>query len=123
MDYKLNSLTPMLETKDVKATVDFYTQILGFSCDSFSEEWGWASVSKDKINLMFSFPNTHRNFSEPVMSGSLYLNTGNVDSLWNELKDKCKVCYPIENFEYGMREFAVYDNNGYLIQFGQEIKK
>jgi len=36
------------------------------------------------------------------------------------LKDKVRVCYPLENFEYGMREFAIYDNNGYLLQFGQE---
>lgn len=29
--------------------------------------------------------------------------------------------YPVEDFGYGMREFAIYDNNGYLLQFGQEI--
>jgi hypothetical protein len=38
-------------------------------------------------------------------------------------KENTKVCYPIENFEYGMREFAIYDNNGYLLQLGQEIQK
>ena len=26
----------------------------------------------------------------------------------------------IETFEWGMREFAIYDNNGYVLQFGQE---
>lgn len=39
----------------------------------------------------------------------------------NELKDKAKVCYDIEDFCYGMREFAIYDNNDNLQQFGQEI--
>jgi len=37
------------------------------------------------------------------------------------LKDKVEVCYGIENFHYGMREFAIYDNNGYLLQFGQDV--
>ena len=32
------------------------------------------------------------------------------------------VVYPMETFGYGMREFAVYDNNGYLLQFGQETE-
>lgn len=32
-----------------------------------------------------------------------------------------RVCYAIENFGYGMREFGVYDNNGYLLQFGQPL--
>ena len=27
-----------------------------------------------------------------------------------------------EDFEHGMREFAIYDNNGYMLQFGQEIE-
>jgi hypothetical protein len=26
-----------------------------------------------------------------------------------------------KNFFYGMREFAIRDNNGYILQFGQEI--
>jgi hypothetical protein len=33
------------------------------------------------------------------------------------------VCYGIEDFFYGMREFAIYDNNGYLLQFGQPISE
>jgi len=28
------------------------------------------------------------------------------------------VVYPIESFDYGMREFAIRDNNGYILQFG-----
>ena len=38
-----------------------------------------------------------------------------------KVKDAVRVCYPIEDFDYGMREFAIFDNNGYLLQFGQEI--
>jgi hypothetical protein len=32
-----------------------------------------------------------------------------------------KIAYPMEDFEYGMREFAIYDNNGYMLQFGAPI--
>ena len=38
-----------------------------------------------------------------------------------KVKEKVKVVYPIENFEWEMREFAIYDNNGYMLQFGQDI--
>jgi hypothetical protein len=31
------------------------------------------------------------------------------------------IVYPLEDFPYGMREFAIRDNNGYILQFGQEI--
>ena len=55
------------------------------------------------------------------MTGGLYIYTDMVDLMWTELKDKLKVCYPIETFDYGMREFAVYDCNDYLLQFGQDV--
>jgi uncharacterized glyoxalase superfamily protein PhnB len=55
------------------------------------------------------------------VTGSFYFTTDDVDDLWQELEDKARVCYDIENFEWGMREFAVYDFNGGLLQFGQEI--
>lgn len=116
-----NSLVPMLESKDLLATKDFYTSILKFSAENFSEDMGWLKMKKDAVSIMFCSPNEHRNIPEPIMSGSLYFNTDDVDELWNELKDNVKICYPVENFEYGMREFAVFDNNGYLLQFGKEI--
>lgn len=118
---KLQELTPMLWTKDLKGSVEFYTTFLGFECKALSEEWGWASVIRDEVNLMFALPNEHEPFDKPAFTGSLYLKCDDVDALWQQLKDKAKICYPIESFAYGMREFAIYDNNGYLLQFGQEI--
>jgi hypothetical protein len=44
-----------------------------------------------------------------------------VDQLWELVNARAKVCYPIETFGYGMREFGIYDNNGYLLQFGQPM--
>ena len=38
-----------------------------------------------------------------------------------DLKTKAKICYEIETFDWDMREFAVYDNNGYILQFGQPV--
>ncbi|MGH7597891.1 MAG: VOC family protein [bacterium] len=120
---KFHELTPMLYTTNLKESVEFYTTLLGFQCDSMSEDWGWASVKRDSVAIMLALPNAHIPFDKPTFTGSLYLYADDVDALWQQLHDKVKVCYPIENFEYGMREFAIYDNNGYLLQFGQEISE
>ncbi len=109
----------MLETHDIQATINFYTNVLGFTLQNYEADWGWASFKFDKINIMFSVPNEHLGIPKPVMSGSLYFNPDDVDKTWLYLKDKCHICYPLEDFEYGMREFGIYDNNGYLLQFGQ----
>ena len=118
---KLNKLTPIIYTTDLQETVDFYVNTLGFTCLANEPNWGWARVQLDNADLMISKPNDHIPFDKPTFTGSFYFDTDNVDNIWNRVKDKLKVCYPIENFEYGMREFAVYDNNGYLLQFGQHI--
>ncbi len=118
---KIQKLIPTLYTTELKSSVDFYTKNLGFKCDAFAEEWGWAHLWRDEAEIMFALPNAHEPFDKPTFTGSIYLKTDDVDKIWLKLKDAAKICYPIENFDYGMREFAVYDNNGYMIQFGQEI--
>ena len=61
---------------------------------------------------MLAGPNQLEGDSAPAFTGSLYFRTDDVDVFWQRLKDRARVCYPIDNFEYGMREFAIYDNNG-----------
>jgi len=118
---KLKAVRPMLWTREVKETITFYEQQLGFSCVAFSEEWSWAALRRDDIEIMVCLPPEPETFEQPVFTGSLYLLLDEgVDQLWEALRTKVRVCYELETFDYGMREFAVYDNNGYLLQFGQE---
>ena len=70
---------------------------------------------------MLALPNTHEPFDRPAFTGSLYFNVDDVDELWQKLKDNSEVVYPIEDFDHGMREFAIRDSNGYCLQFGKEI--
>jgi len=117
----ITELRPMLWTEDLKGTLDFYTRVLGFSASEVNEEWGWGNLVIDDVSIMIAKPNEHTPYDKIGFTGSFYFTTDDVDVLWEKLKDKVNVCYGIENFFYGMREFAVYDNNGYLLQFGQEI--
>jgi uncharacterized glyoxalase superfamily protein PhnB len=117
----LKSLSPMLYTRALKETVDFYVTVLGFVCHELRDDWGWAVVERDGVHIMFARPTEHIPFDKAHFTGSFYLYSDNVDQLWHQLHDKVSVCYPIQDFFYNMREFAIYDNNGYLLQFGQEI--
>jgi len=112
----------MLRTKDLHATMKFYMTHLGFICEALSEADGWASLRQGPVELMVAAPNSHMPFDEPAFTGSFYFNVDDAAALWAKLKkDVVKVCYPIEDFHYGMREFAIYDNNGYLLQFGSPL--
>lgn len=118
---KLSPVIPLMYTDELQATIDFYVNVLGFVCGEYNEEWGWAAVHRDDCEIMFSRPNEHTLFERPKFSGSFYIRTDDVDALWLDLKDRCNLCYGLDVFEWGMKEFAIYDNNGYTIQFGQQV--
>lgn len=108
---KLLELRPILWTNKLDETIDFYTNELDFICGERNEDWGWASLHKDTVEIMLAIPNEHTPFEKPLFTGSFYFRTDSVDELWEKLKEKSNICYPIENFDWGMREFAIYDNN------------
>ena len=116
---EFQAIRPVLAVNSIDDTILFYCNMLGFECVNRMD--GWAALQKDSVEIMVSLPNAHEPFEKPTLTGSLYFNSSDVDALWNEIKDKATIVYPIENFFYGMREFAIRDNNGYILQFGQEI--
>jgi len=118
---RFQKLIPMLRTWDLRASIAFYTEVLGFEHESSSEDSSWAALGRDGIEVMLAAPNHHEGDIKAVFTGSLYFRTDQVDALWGEFSGKARVCYPIESFPYGMREFGIYDNNGYLLQFGQSV--
>jgi hypothetical protein len=81
-------------------------------------ESGWAAIQRNNVEIMFTIPNRHISFDKPTCTGAFYINFGNVDQIWTELKGVVNILYDVETFGYGMREFAIYDNNGNIIQFG-----
>ena len=117
----LKSLVPMLYTNDLQGTIDFYTGTLGFRLD---ETWPddkpqWCHMTAGSVSLMFA---KGPDDAPPVMTGQLYCYPPDVDALWAQLKDKVHVEWPLDTMEYGMREFAIRDNNGYVLTFGQDAE-
>lgn len=115
------TLTPILYTSDLPATIGFYTNFLGFTIHAGDADTGWASLRRDQVEIMLSLPNAHIPFDKAIFTGSFYINTDQVDELWDSLKERTRIVYDLQDFDYGMREFAIYDNNGYVIQFGQPL--
>ncbi|MBV8328262.1 VOC family protein [Chryseobacterium sp.] len=118
---KFTALRPILWTENLDDTIGFYIQVLGFTLAGRNDEWQWASLRKDEVYIMISQPNQHEKNHGIGFTGSFYFNVNQVDALWEDLKIKTEICYEIETFDWGMREFAIYDNNGYILQFGEPV--
>jgi uncharacterized glyoxalase superfamily protein PhnB len=118
---KFTGLRPLLWTENLDESISFYTLVLGFELVTRNNDWQWASLRKDEVYIMLSQPNKQEDFDSIGFTGSLYFNVEKVDDLWEDFKTKTRICYEIETFEWEMREFAIYDNNGYILQFGEPV--
>ena len=129
---KLQHLSPILWTKNLEETRSFYETVLGFT--SRGNFPNYIAFSRDHVEIMFIIPqnepeeckdpdNQEEFFPKPLLTGSLYFFTDDVDELWDMVKDKAKVKTAIEDREYKMRDFSILDNNGYELVFGKDISK
>jgi uncharacterized glyoxalase superfamily protein PhnB len=116
---QLKGPIPILYVANMDESIRFYSDVLGFCCANRTE--GWATLQCGSAEIMLSLPNDHFPFEKPRFTGSFHFQKENVNSLWEKLRDKAVVVYPVEDFDYGTREFAIRDNNEYILQFGQEI--
>jgi uncharacterized glyoxalase superfamily protein PhnB len=108
-----------LSTEDVGRSVKFYVEQLGFACTLKLD--GFARVRLGAADIMLAQPNAHRPWQGPCFTGSIYLEVDNVDELWESLRGRARIVYPIETMEYGVREFGVLDDNGYQLSFAQHV--
>ena len=56
-------------------------------------------------------------------SQTLYLRNNDVDTQFNNLKNKVEVVQEPSTKFYGMREWVMKDPNGYILCFGQELEQ
>jgi catechol 2,3-dioxygenase-like lactoylglutathione lyase family enzyme len=114
----------MLSARDLDETIRFYTEMLEFRLDG---TWGpepdgpatWCSLDYGPAAVMFT-QERGGEAEPPSMSGSLYFYPDDVDALHAALvaRGATPLNAPTDR-EYGMRDFAVEDPNGYLLMFGQ----
>ncbi len=121
---QLQKLSPILWTKNLQETISFYETVLGFK--SRSNFPNFAALYRDNAEIMVIVPTDEQDsrddfFPKPLLTGSIYIFTEDVDEFWETVKDKAIVKSPIADRQYWMRDFSIVDNNGYEIVFGEDI--
>ena len=121
---QLQKLSPILWTKNLQETISFYETVLGFK--SRSNFPNFAALYRDNAEIMIIVPTDEPDskddfFPKPLLTGSIYIFTEDVDEFWETVKDKATIKAPIADRQYLMRDFSIVDNNGYEIVFGEDI--
>ncbi len=112
-------VVPSLLVRDVRETLAFYGRI-GFEATGWypnPETPTWAEVRRGPLVLELYAEPPVGTPKAPIFSGTLYVRADGVDALAAELADEVELAWGPELMDYGRREFAVRDPNGYLIAF------
>ncbi len=119
------TITTNIMVKNVKETIKFYEEKLGFkkilSVPEQGEILNFAILNKDKIsimlqeqeNLISEYPTLKTN--EIVPTFTLFITANDVLAIYNELKDKVEIAKELHKTFYGKDEFAIFDNNGNVL--------
>jgi uncharacterized glyoxalase superfamily protein PhnB len=119
-------ISPTLAVRNMKQTIQFYTDSLGFKMGMTfpnADSPEYADLSKDGMVLMF-IPAENIGISSDEKLGmgvNLYMQIdGDIDKYYNELKDRnVKIVVDIKDEPYGIRDFSIEDIDGYKLTFNQ----
>jgi uncharacterized glyoxalase superfamily protein PhnB len=122
-------ISPTLAARNMKQTIDFYTNSLGFKLGMVFPDVNnpeYADLSKDDMVLMF-IPARNLGISSKQKLGAgvnLYMQIdGDINEYYSELKKKgVTISVDIKDEPFGIRDFTIEDLNGYLLTFNQLSK-
>ena len=111
---KMQKIVPMLPVSDIKGSLSFYKDILGFEVKSYNDQWNWASISMDGCDIMLD----ESICSDRNAGNVVYLYPDNLDEFHERIK---KAGYSVPDIDvtfYGMREFRIRDPHGNWLWIG-----
>ena len=122
-------LSPLLAVRNVKETIEFYNDILGFETGMiFPDESNpeYADLSKDGMVMMFILTKNMGIGSDDKLGigVNLYMEIdGDIDEYYAELTNKSvKIVYDINDEHFGIRDFAIEDIDGYQLTFNRRLE-
>jgi uncharacterized glyoxalase superfamily protein PhnB len=114
--------SPHLPVKDLKQTLDYYRETLGFY-DEWTEGDKDGGIRRDDMRLLFG---EDAGFTAAINNTKhrlpLMWFVDNIDSVYAELHERnVEIADGLKTHPYGLREFAFIDINGYYIRVAEGI--
>ena len=127
---QIKKLTPNLVVRNVKASLEFYREVLGLEKSiTVPDElpYVFASVSNGAVEIFFNeqktvaaeYPKLAANIGGSL---TLYMEVDSLQTILDRVqKAGAKISMPVTEQFYGMREFGFEDSDGYTITIAQKM--
>jgi catechol 2,3-dioxygenase-like lactoylglutathione lyase family enzyme len=117
---KFWKLSPHLPVRDVEETVKWYKENLGFE-----EEWFYGNpvtdggCRRDEMRMIFGLGSSPFELPKDI---SLILFVENVEEVYAEIQQRRLFIFsPLKTYDYGIKEFSIFDCNGYLLRLSESV--
>lgn len=113
--------------KDLKATVKFYTEVVGLKLTEMSEEWGWAELEGHEEGMKLGIAQQRPDEQDPIRPGQNAVLTVSVDNLENAIQNLQKqgamLIGGIEEVPGHVKMQTFRDTEGNYLQLVEEINE
>ncbi len=124
MTPRIDQLRPMLAVADLRRTMAFYCDRLGFRCTGTfgSPEPVWCELVRDDVAIMFNAPPRESVEAVPRRSKDFQIFYFNSTDVVGQHQTWKRAGVPVTDLRvtvYGMKEFEIRDPDHYWLWFGQ----
>jgi uncharacterized glyoxalase superfamily protein PhnB len=117
---EFTKIVPVLKVADLERAVGFYTGVLGFTvCWRAANDGGGENcmLQAGATDLLLSTGSQLGD--KPQFTGTLYFHLDGVQEFFERIKDQVEIVWPLEEMDYGQREFGIRDHDGYTLAFAE----
>ena len=122
----LTGVSPVLLVADLRRSVDYFSNGLGFECHVFGDPPNFGTAVRDAAVILIALSDQperlvpHWQIVDKMWDA--YIRVDDVEAVYAEVKLRgASIDYTIYNAPHGFREFGVQDPDGHDIAFGQRI--
>lgn len=121
---RFEAVAPCFPVRDIGSTISWYEK-LAFVADPFpqQEPYVFCILRRNEIEIMlqriegYRKPDIYEQRTDGVWDA--YIRIQGIKEFFESVKDKVEVIQPLRQQPYGMWEFEIRDNNGYVLVFGE----
>ena len=113
---------PCLLVSDMRRSLDFYLEVLGYTQTGYypiESEPNRTEVRRDDVAIILYTEQIHGSDRSPTFTGALYIFPESIETLADELRGKVPFAWGPEDTDFGIREFAIRDPDGYTLVFAK----
>lgn len=121
---QIHSTIPVIGTDDIRKSLSYYIDVLGFSPDfEFGDPIVYAGVKSGNAELYFSYdPDLIIAIREKGISPEVFIWTTDADNLFEKhVANGAEIIEPISDRPWGARQYVIKDINGYHLKFARPL--